>query len=298
MVWGTSGVLVRATQMPAAQIACGRAIIGAVALGVWIYAMPRPDGLRKVKALAGRRATLAASGILLGVHWLTFVMALQRIPIGTVLLGIYLAPLAVAAMAKRTLGERLTVRRVAALGVALAGSVLVLRPQQTTGWGGLALIAFSALAYAGSLVASKRVLSTVAPVVVTMVQLGIVGLLLAPLVAVNPAPVGGRDLAVLVILGIVYSALTLLAYLAFLRQLPATTSGVLLYLEPVSALIAGWLFLGETPTAATLLGAVVVLLAQALAAVDSARAEAGIGATDTVVHQGSTHIRQTGGGVV
>jgi drug/metabolite transporter (DMT)-like permease len=62
----------------------------------------------------------------------------------------------------------------------------------------------------------------------------------------------------------------LLAFLAFLVRLSATTSGILLYLEPVSALVAGWSFLGERPTPITWLGAALVLLAGALATREAA----------------------------
>jgi drug/metabolite transporter (DMT)-like permease len=216
------------------------------------------------RSLSRHRGALALSSALLAAHWLTFVMSLQRIPIGTVLLGIYLAPFAVAALAHRILGERITSRQAAALAAAFVGSVLVLQPQKTTGWGGLGLISFSALAYAGSIIASKRALSTVAPVAVTMVQLGLVALILAPLVVLDPAPVGRRDLAVLLTLGVVYSALALLAYLVFLRDLPATVSAILLYLEPGSAFLSGWLFLDEAPAASTLVGAILILAAGAL----------------------------------
>jgi drug/metabolite transporter (DMT)-like permease len=271
LLWGTSGVLVRHMSLTAAQIACGRAVIGAVVLGLWIGMGSAQRRRAVLSSLASRWGALVVSGALLALHWLTFVMALQRIPIGTVLLGIYLAPLGVAALAPRILGERVTARAAVALVVAVVGSVLVLQPRHTTGWGGLALISCSSLAYAGSIIASKRALSTAAPVAVTTVQLGVVALLLAPVAAVDhPAAITAGNLVPLVVLGVVYSAFALLAYLAFLRRLSAITSSILLYLEPVSALLAGWLFLGEAAAASTLIGAGLVLVAGTLATTENA----------------------------
>jgi drug/metabolite transporter (DMT)-like permease len=270
LLWGSSGVLVRHMSLTAAQIACGRAVIGAAVLGLWIGAGPAERRRSAVTSLAGRWGSLVLSGALLALHWLTFVMALQRIPIGTVLLGIYLAPLGVAALAPRMLGELITARRAVALLVAVVGSVLVLQPRHTTGWGGLALICCSSLAYAGSIIASKRALSTVPPVAVTTVQLGVVGVLLGPMAAVDhPAAITAGDLVLLGVLGVVYSAFALLAYLAFLRKLSAITSSILLYLEPVSALLAGWLLLGENAAPSTLVGAGLVLAAGLLAATEN-----------------------------
>ena len=269
--------------MSAAQIACGRAAIGAVVLALWGLATRRRTGRAPAMTLiAGRRRVLALSGALLAIHWLTFVIALQRIPIGIVLVGIYLAPLIVAAVAAPLLGERPGARQIMALVAAFVGGVLVLRPQETTGWGGFLLIASSALAYAGSIVTSKRALFTLPPITVATAQLGIVGILLAPLAALDPIHVDTRDVAVLMALGVVYSALALLAYLAFLRHLPAITSGILLYLEPASAFVAGWIFLGEAASVLTLIGAAIVVVAGSIATVDNARGHADVGATDTM----------------
>ncbi|MFH9964921.1 DMT family transporter [Streptomyces mirabilis] len=265
VLWGTSGVLVRESALSAAAIAFGRAAVGAAALGVWELALPkrpRRGGVHNYGRSAVR--SLFWSGALLAVHWLTFVMALQRAPIGTVLLGIYLAPLAVAALARRTLQERVTPIQVMSLALALGGSAFVLQPGQTGGGDGLALIAVSALAYAGSMLASKKALDTVPPARVAAGQLATVTVLLAPLLALDPPAPTRADVLVISILGLVYSALALLAYLAFLRRLSATASGILLYLEPVSALIAGWVFLGERPASLTWLGASLVLLSGVL----------------------------------
>jgi drug/metabolite transporter (DMT)-like permease len=262
-LWGTSGVLVRLLDLTAAQIASARALIGALALAAWLLT---PYG-RASWARPARWPALLVSGVLLAVHWWTFILALQRIPIGTVLLGIYLAPLVIAASARPALGERVTARQVAALGIALAGSALILRPQQTGGWSGAMLIGFSALAYAGSILASKRALAATPPLTVTAIQLGLVGVLLAPAALLDPITLTVGDVVLLGVLGVLYSGAAQLTYLWCLRSLSATTSGTLLYLEPVSALVAGAIFLAEELTPATVLGAALVVLAGVLVSV-------------------------------
>ncbi len=270
VLWGTSGVLVRDSTLSAVAIAFGRAAVGAAALWLWEAVTPRGRGRASIRSYGKSQVrSLLWSGALLAVHWLTFVMALQRAPIGTVLLGIYLAPLAIAGLAHRTLQERVTRRQAASLALALVGSVFVLQPGQTGGLDGLTLIAVSAIAYAGSTLASKKALSTVPTVQVAAYQLAIAAVLLMPWLAVRPTLPSRVDLVVVTSLGLVYSALALLAYLAFLKRLPVTTAGILLYLEPVSALVAGWIFLGEQPVPLTWLGACLVLAAGIMASKDS-----------------------------
>ncbi|MFE7134001.1 DMT family transporter [Streptomyces sp. NPDC057638] len=265
VVWGTSGVLVRGSTLSAVEIAFGRAAVGGVALWCWVAVTARGRDRAGVRGRGTRQAwALLWSGVLLAAHWLTFVMALRRAPIGTVLIGIYLAPLAIAGLARGGVHERVTRPQLMALALALLGSAFVLRPGRTGGPDGLALIAVSALAYAGATLASKRALRTVPAVQVATGQLVIVAVVLLPGLVFQSTQAtvpGPGDLLIVVSLGLVYSALALLAYLAFLKRLPVMTSGILLYLEPVSALFCGWVFLGEHPVPLTWVGVGLVLVA-------------------------------------
>ena len=268
LLWGTSGALVRHLALPAAEIACLRAALGALTLAIWLSL--RRGAAGTTKATNRYLPSLVLSGVLLAAHWLTFVMALQRAPIGTVLTGIYLAPIVIALLAYRTLGERVGRTKAIAVLVAVGGSALVLRPGVAGGWGGVSLTLFSAVAYAGSILASKKALRAVAPAVVAAGQLGVTALVLAPLLLVDFAPVSLPDAAVLSALGIVYSAVAMMAYLASLRGISTTSSAILLCLEPVSGFITGWIALDEHPSPLTAVGAVTVLAAGAFATLKAA----------------------------
>jgi drug/metabolite transporter (DMT)-like permease len=269
MLWGSSGVLVREMTLSAAAIAFGRSAIGAVVLGLWV-ALPvcRTHRSAMRERWRGASAVLAWSGALLATHWLTLVMALQRAPMGTVLLGIYLAPLLIAVLAGRTLQESVSRSQAVTLTLAVCGCVLIFRPDQTGGWEGLALIAISAGTYAASIIVSKTALEVLPAVTVSACQLFVSAVLLSPLMAMDPVTPTGCDVLLISTLGLIYTGLAMLAYLAFLRDLPATTSGTMLYLEPVSAVVSGWLFLNERPGPLTLVGASLVVLAGAAAVWD------------------------------
>ena len=62
-------------------------------------------------------------------------------------------------------------------------------------------------------------------------------------------------------LGVFFTAILGSLYFVLLDQLPAATFSVLTYIEPVSAVLCGWVFLGEVPTATTLVGGAMVVLA-------------------------------------
>jgi RarD protein len=254
-VWGTSGAFVRHIDLSAAQIAFARAAIGGLVL-VSILLTPYA---REHRWRPERWLMLVISGVLLAVHWWSFVLALQKIPIGTVLLGVYLAPMMVAVLAGRLLHEDVGVRQFGGLAVAVVGCVLIFQPSQTGGWGGISILGISAVSYAGSILAGKHALATAPPLAVSTVQLGTVAVLLAPAAVAGPASIDSGDLVRVGVLGLVHSAAAQLVFIWCLRSLPATTAGILLYLEPVSAIATGWLVLAEMPTPATVAGALLVL---------------------------------------
>ncbi|HSL56422.1 MAG TPA: EamA family transporter, partial [Acidimicrobiales bacterium] len=115
--WGSLGVVVRQIDLPAVGIVASRVSIAALAIGLWLL-VRRPAGARPFSVRPGRVVVL---GALLAAHWVALFGALQRAPIGTVLLITYLAPVIVAVVAPRALGERVDRRTAAALAAALAG---------------------------------------------------------------------------------------------------------------------------------------------------------------------------------
>jgi drug/metabolite transporter (DMT)-like permease len=64
--------------------------------------------------------------------------------------------------------------------------------------------------------------------------------------------------------------------LVLLRRLPATTVGVLTYLEPASAVMFGWIFLNEVPGASTVVGGMLILVAGVIVVFATARAQGAI----------------------
>ncbi len=55
-----------------------------------------------------------------------------------------------------------------------------------------------------------------------------------------------------------------LLYFAGLRRIAAEKAGILAYLEPLVAVLAGWLAFGETPAPAALAGGLLIIAGGAL----------------------------------
>jgi len=262
-MWGSVGVIVREVPLPATALVSARVWVAAAVLGAWVSLRHRgiPGAIRR------HRARTVAGGVVLAVHWVLLFAALKRAPIGTVLLLTYLAPVGLAAVAPRTLGERLTRRTMAALAVAFAGLVLVSRPALDGAERvGVVMAVGAAALYVVFVVLGKPLSEVYGGERLAFVQLVVAGVVLAPAAATaewgDPAP----SWAWLVVLGVIHTALGTGAFMWALARLPATELGVLSYLEPASAVVFGWVLLSERPGPATVVGGALIVAAGCLVA--------------------------------
>jgi drug/metabolite transporter (DMT)-like permease len=262
--WGTIPVLAGLVHLPSALIVAARLWTAALCLGGVLWVQHRRDrrlGRAAPPALFSLRPGLcvAAAGVL-AVHWLALFAAYQRAPAGTVILIVYLAPIGVAALAPRLLGERLGIRTIAALGAATFGFALVAGPAvRSAGVVGLTLSLVAAALFVVLIVVSKPLAEAYGGLRLAFIEMAGAGLVLIPVAAFShwshPAP----SWLWLLVLGVVHTALGITLYLGALADLPATHVGILGYLEPVGVVVCAWAFLGQRPAVATVLGGVLVV---------------------------------------
>jgi drug/metabolite transporter (DMT)-like permease len=254
--WGTIGVIVRQVELPAVAIVASRCWLGALGLAAWSVYDRRRRGSEP--PMTARWWLVAASGVLLSIHWMFLVSAQQRAPIGTVLLITYLAPVLVTCLAPYVLGEHVPRRTYVAVGIALAGTILLARPSGGDEVG-LAYAVAAGVSDAALILLSKRLLPGVGGRRLALWQLVAAGaVMVVPSTLVSWGAPQWSWLWLLA-LGFIGTAFLGAWYLTLLGRLPAATVGVLLYLEPASAVVMAWIFLGETPTALVLAGGTMVV---------------------------------------
>jgi drug/metabolite transporter (DMT)-like permease len=257
--WGMIGVIVRWVALPAVVVVCARTLLAAATIGAasLVHLGPR----RAQAALhVPRPLAVVGLGLLLAVHWTCLFAAQQRAPVGTVLLITYMAPVLVAALAPRLLHEHVPASTVAALVVAMAGIVLLVRPEPGQG-DGIVLAVAAAVSYAGITLTSKHLVGDVGGVRLAFAHLGVAGLAMLPLAVAADWGEPSWSWAWLLVVGVVLTGILGPLYLVLLGRLPAATVGVLTYVEPVSAVILAWVFLGERPSPATVAGGTLVVAA-------------------------------------
>jgi DME family drug/metabolite transporter len=256
--WGSIGLVIREIDLTATTLVAFRVGIATLAIAGWLLVRPDEVGRRFV---VHRPVRTVVQGVVLAVHWVLFFEAIQRAPVGLVTLLVYLSPVLVAAASPIVLDEPLTRRVVAAVGLGLVGSVLLLGPGtegvEATG----VLCAVGAAVLLAALVVNAKVLSPVyGGLRLSLAQVAIATVVLIPMSVLGDGSwPKADDLGWVLLLGVVYTAVGLVIYLGALGRIPAVHTSVLSYLEPLSAAFLGWLVLDEGLGVGTVVGGLLVI---------------------------------------
>jgi drug/metabolite transporter (DMT)-like permease len=288
--WGFVAVLVAAVDLDAESLAFGRLAVAALTLAVVAVLASNAGALRP----GPRLPALAVLGACQGAHWLLFFLAVDLGSVALAVLTFYAAPVMIAVAAPALLRERVSRVALAALVPGGAGIALVATAGGEAGEAfSVAAVAAglgSAATYAALVIVSKRLLrGRATPLTVAFWDCLIGAAVVAPtlLLADRLAPSGGGEWGTVLLLGVVFTGLSTLAYVSLLRHVTAQAAGLLTFLEPVAAVVLAALLLDEALTGATLAGGVLVL-ASGMAVVLFERAEEPV--AETVAAVGS---RQT-----
>ena len=264
-LWAGAFVAIRAA-LPAlgwATLASGRLLVAAVTFAL----LARRLGVRVPdRTQLPLLAVLGATGYT--GYQLLLSAGEETVSAGASALLFAAAPVLAAVLARPLLGERMTRRGIAGLGVAVAGVAVVGLSQGADASAGAPLVLLAALLYAVWVVLQKRAVGGMPAVQVTVWATWFGALFSIPFASGLPAAVGaaGTPLLAVLFLGVVVTTVPFLLWSWALSQVDATVAGpCLLLIGPVAVLIA-WLGLGEAPAPATLAGGAVtaagVLLVQ------------------------------------
>ena len=263
-LFGTIGIFVHFLPLPSAFIAMVRGFVGAAFLLLLMAAKKqKPDRIAIKKNLP----VLLLSGTALGINWILLFEAYNNTSIATATLCYYFAPIIVILVSPLLLKEKLTVKKLICVLVALVGMVFVsgvLNAEFSAGkdFVGVLFGLGAACLYASVMILNNK-LHDIEAYDRTVMQLGVAGIVLLPYVLLTQH-VAAADFTVSVIIllavvGIVHTGFTYALYFASMKDLPAQTVAIFSYLDPVVAILLSALFLKEPLGVFGIIGAVLVL---------------------------------------
>jgi DME family drug/metabolite transporter len=271
--WGTTGSVMT---MLGRHAAASPLLVGTARL--WIAALLLVPTVLLTAARSHRRydtrdlALALAAGACMAGYQAAYFTAVTLAGIAVVaLVAICSAPLFIAALAPALLGERLSARVGAALGLGVVGTALMaaapggLVDLSARFGAGVALALGAGLAYALYAVLTKAALTRVAALPLTALTFGAGAIFLTPALLAVEAPLAqlGAGWPWLLYLGGVATAGAYALYSRGLTAVPASVAGIVTLLEPLTATLLGVLLFGERLGTAGIAGA--ALLGAALA---------------------------------
>jgi drug/metabolite transporter (DMT)-like permease len=241
------------------EVALARLAIGSLCFGLLMM-------LKRIPLPARRDwPQLALLGVIgLTIYHLCLNYAETRIASGTAAILISLVPAATAAVSAVWVGERLSARTLAGLGMALVGVVMVVLAsgKQVKFEPMAALVLVSVLACSIYFVGQRPLFARNSMIGVTAFTFFAGTLATLPLgwqlpQALQTAP--WSHIAALLWLGISPTFIGYLAWNAALRRASASQVSSFIYFSPPIAVLIGWLWLGEQPGVLTLIGGVITV---------------------------------------
>lgn len=265
VLFGLTGIFGALIHADATVITSGRAAFAVLALGLYSL-LQRRSLLRDMTG--PRLATLAVTGLLLAIHWVTFFVAVKIGGVAVATLGFASFPAFIALLDMAVFRERIGAAEGTLLALVTAGLVLVTPSFDFGDKGTVGLIwgLASGLSFALLAMANRRATRGMDPTQVAFWQNFVVTVLVAPFALTKlaaPAPV---DWLYLGLLGIFCTGLSQTLFVRSLEGLDARSAGMIIALEPVYAIACAWWLFGEQPSLRMLAGAALIIFAIVLAA--------------------------------
>lgn len=264
LIFGTIGIFVRHVPLPSSVIALVRGIVGTLFL--LIFSRLRKTPVSK-EAIRKNLKMLIISGVFIGFNWILLFEAYRYTTVATATLCYYLAPVFIIIASPFLFKEALPPVKILCVAVALVGMVFVSGVLNagfsgSSEWLGIVCGVGAAILYASIVLMNKK-LTDIDGFDRTVVQLAAAAISLLPYVLITergtPMEWAPLSIGLLLILGIVHTGFAYAMYFGSIKELPAQTSALFSYIDPVSAIILSALFLGERLTAFSAIGAVLVL---------------------------------------
>ena len=263
LISGTIGWFVLVSGQSVVDVVFWRCVIG----GAMLLLVCAVLGLLRRELLSRRVLVLAlVSGVAIVGNWLLLFASYSKASIAISTAVYNVQPFMLVGLAALFLGERITLAKLAWLGVAFLGMLAIVSAHGDGATGenyllGIALALGAALLYALAALIVKRLAGT-PPHLIALVQLLSGILMLAPLASYQ-LPEQPQAWASLAALGILHTGVMYMLLYSAIQKLPTALTGALSFIYPVAAIFVDWLAFDHRLSPLQWLGVAAILLAAA-----------------------------------
>ncbi|MBE5780333.1 MAG: DMT family transporter [Clostridiales bacterium] len=264
VIFGTIGMFRKFIPLPSGMLAMARGFIGTASLLAIVYLRGSRLNAKVIKANALK---LCLSGALIGFNWILLFEAYRYTTVATATLCYYMAPIFVFLASPFLFREKLGMKKVLCIAVALVGMVLVSGILEADFGGSNASLGIlmglgAALLYASVIVMNKRIVGVNA-YDKTIVQLFSAAVVVLPYTLlmedVASVTLDGTGIIMLLVVGVIHTGITYALYFGSIDSLSTQTVALCSYIDPVVAIFISAFVLMEDIGPMGIIGAVLVL---------------------------------------
>ena len=275
MIFGTIGLFRKFIDLPSSFLAMARGIIGSLFLIIFLVcrkAAKRSEHVLDITAIRPNLWLLFLSGAMIGFNWILLFEAYKYTSIATATLCYYMAPVFVILMSPVFIKEKLTLRKIICVIVALVGEGLVCgvggSDLSLAGNGlGIVLGLGAALLYAFVIITNQKI-TNIGSYDRTVMQLSSAAIVLIPYVLLTEKGYSdnfdAKTIILVIFVGIVHTGIAYALYFGSMSALKSSTVALFGYLDPVCAIVLSAILLGEPLGLAGVIGAIMILSAAAV----------------------------------
>jgi drug/metabolite transporter (DMT)-like permease len=262
LIAGTIGWFVLESGQPIGDVVFWRCLFGAATLLLACAAL----GLFRKRLTLRTIAIAVFGGIAIVVNWLLLFAAFSRASIAVATAIYNTQPFMLVGLGAIFFGEKLTAGKLGWLGLAFAGTLLILKDGAAGGSAGaeyligVAMAAGAALCYAVAAASAKKLAGT-PPQLVALIHVLVGVLMLAPFADLAHPPAELRSWVMLAAIGVVHTGLVYILLYAAIQKLPTPVTGAISFIYPVVAIATDYFAYDHLLHPAQWLGAGAIFLA-------------------------------------
>ncbi|GAA0721212.1 DMT family transporter [Clostridium malenominatum] len=270
-IFGSVGLFVKNIDLPSIEMVFLRALIATVFLlivknvGKKKKTKEEDKGENK-KDDKKNIALLIISGVVMVFNWLFLFQAYKYTTVANGTLSYYAAPIFIVLLSPIVLKEKITFKKIVSVGIAMGGlALIVLNQPQVPGGNyihskGIFYGILAATFYATVILLNKSI-EGFSGYYRTYIQMTISTLTLLPIVIYrgNLHILDFKSMANILILGVIHTGVAYVLYFSSIEHVTAQRASLLSYIDPISAVVYGTIFLGEPLSIYHVIGGIMII---------------------------------------
>lgn len=257
LLFGMAGVLAKWIHIPAVGITFFRVLFSSASLFLFCMVTKTSIQIKEKRDMLA----LVVAGCVLATHWCTFLgsIKMSTVAIGTITFSTF--PLFVTFLEPMVFHEKLRGKDVLTAILVLVG-VFITVPEfslENSMSKGIALGMLSSLTYAILSLINRKFMGKYPSTVISFYEQGTAMVVLVPAIMAQKIAPTGKDITLLIILGVITTAVAHTLFVNSLKYIKAKTAGIVSSMESVYGILLACILLGEQPGIRELIGAAIIL---------------------------------------